>query len=389
VKRVLKSKLVLAVTMLVMLASVIAVPLVANPSNKAKAASGNQGLQGGWAIDNSGNVDFPHSTKNQLPLMQEAGAGWIRVGFRLGSCYSDWTSTGCNGTTALQQYDLVINDAQSRGLKILGLIDNESWPGGLSNWDANNAENSGGNGDNSYLQAFSQLAAVVLTQHFAGRINTWEIWNEPSQSATYLYPSNFAWLLRHVYEDTRKAGLSGLTFVSGGITCLQNSKNNRITSVSSGADYLTNTYQQGKKLAGWDMIKATYGSYPLDGIGQHIYIDGFTTTSSARITSCLNYQRNTYVSYEGSATPKKTTITEFGWATNNVSEGTQASNLQTAYTTFQKTPYVQNAYWFDIQDIPEANPSLYFGLQTGGSASDNYLGVHKLSFSTYQQYANY
>ena len=359
-------------------------------SSEAIAALGNQGLQGGWVISDQGNINFLHSLQSQLPAIQEAGAGWVRIGFRLGGCYKDWTNVGCNGTTALQQYDLVINDAQSRGLKILGLINNESWPGGQSLWTANNAEQAGGNGDNPYLQALSQNAAVVLATHYSGsiKINTWEIWNEPSQSATYLYPSNFAWLLRHVYEDTRKAGLSGLTFISGGITCLQNSQN-RITSVSSGADYLTNTYKQGKTFAGWNAIKATYGSYPLDGIGQHIYIDGFTTTNSTRMTSCLNYLRNAYVAYEGKATAKKTTITEFGWATTHVSEGTQASNLQTAYVTFKKTLYVQNAYWFDIQDIPEANPSLYFGLQTGGSASDNYLGVHKPSFSTYQQYANY
>ena len=359
--------------------------------------AGNQGLVGGWVINNSGDVSFPHSTESQLPLMQEAGAGWIRIGFRLGSCYSDWTSNGCNGVTALHQYDQVINDARSRGLHILGLINNESWPGGQSLWTANNAENTSGNGDNPYLQALSLNAAVVLAQHYSGIIDTWEVWNEPNTwtanpspgvytGGSYLYPSNFAWLLRHMYEDTRNAGVSGLTFLSGGITSLQDSQN-RITSESSGAAYLTNTYQQGIKLAGWEMIKATYGSYPLDGIGQHIYIDGFTSTNSASITSCLNSLRNAYVAYEGPATPKKTTITEFGWATNNVSEATQASNLKTAYTTFKQTPYVQNAYWFDIQDVPEATPSLYFGLQTAGSASDNYLGVPKPSFSTYQQYA--
>ena len=268
----------------------------ATPS-AAITALGNQGLQGGWVISNSGQINFPHALQNQLPLIQQAGAGWVRIGFRLGS-YSNWT------TTALQQYGLVIDEARGQGLKILGLINNESWPGGSSLWTANNAENSGGNGDNSYLQNFSQNAAVVLAQYFAGRINTWEIWNEPSQSATYLYPSNFAWLLRHVYEDTRIAKLSGLTFISGGITSLQDS-HNRITSASSGADYLTHTYQQGKKYAEWDAIKTTYGSYPLDGIGQHIYIDGFASTSSSKINTCLTYLRNAYVAFEGTTTTKK------------------------------------------------------------------------------------
>ncbi|HJW28905.1 MAG TPA: hypothetical protein VJ508_06595, partial [Saprospiraceae bacterium] len=333
------------------------------------AAAGNQGLQGGWVISDHGDINFPHSLQSQLPAIQEAGAGWVRVGFRLGKCYSDWTNVGCNGTTALQQYDLVINDALSRGLKILGLINNESWPGGQSLWTANNAENTSGNGDNPYMQALSQNAAVVLAQHYSGIINTWEVWNEPNVGGSTIYPSNFAWLLHHVYEDTRIAGLSGLTFVSGGITSLQDSQN-RITSASSGADYLTHTYQQGKAHAEWDTIKATYGSYPLDGIGQHIYIDGFAGTSSRKISTCLTYIRNAYVAFEGTTTTKKSTITEIGWSTSNVSESTQATNLRIAYTQLKQTPYVNKAYWFNIQDVPEA--SLYFGLQT----SD---GVHKPS----------
>ncbi len=90
-------------------------------------------------------------------------------------------------------------------------------------------------------------------------------------------------------------------------------------------------------------------------------------------------------SSEKHSSNKKIVITEFGWNTASVSQAIQADNLKVAYATFARTTYVKNAYWFSIQDIPEANPRLYFGLQTGGSASDNYLGVHKLSFSAYQE----
>ncbi len=179
------------------------------------------------------------------------------------------------------------------------------------------------------MRALSLNAAVVLASHYAGKITTWEIWNEPNVGGSTIYPSNLAWLLRHVYEDTIKAGLSGLTFISGGITSLQHSRN-RITSVSSGADYLTHTYQQGQRYAQWDTIRATYGSYPLYGIGQHIYIDGFTSTSSQKISTCLKYIRNAYVAFEGVATTKKSTITEVGCSTGNVSESIQAANLQIA-----------------------------------------------------------
>ncbi|MBM4430858.1 MAG: endo-1,4-beta-xylanase, partial [Chloroflexi bacterium] len=150
----------------------------------ASALQGNQGLQGGWAINDNGNLNFPHSLQNQLPLIRDAGAGWVRINFRLGNCYSNWTTTGCNSFTALQRYDTLVDDARARGLKVLGLLSNESWHGDQTQWVANNAENTSGNGDNAYLQAFSKQAAVVLTKYFQGRIDTWEVWNEPNAWTT-------------------------------------------------------------------------------------------------------------------------------------------------------------------------------------------------------------
>ena len=219
------------------------------------------------------------------------------MGFRLGSCYSDWTSNGCNGLTALHQYDQVVNDALSRGLKILGLINNEFWIGGQTAWTENNAEHTAGNGDNAYLQALSLHAAVVLATHYAGTINAWEVWNEPNAwtsspspgvytGGSYIYPSNFAWLLRHIYEDTRNAGITGLTFVSGGIL-----GHDIGGSFSSGSDYITAMYNQGLAKAGWSSVKQTLGSYPLDAIGQHLYIDQGRTTSTSKITNYLNAVR--------------------------------------------------------------------------------------------------
>src|SRR5205085_4711544 len=118
----------------------------------------------------------------------------------------------------------------------------------------------------------------------------------------------------------------------------------------------------------------------VDALGQHLYIDQAIGTSSSKLTKYLKTVRDAYVAFEGTSTAKKTVITEVGWTTASVSQTTQANNLKIAYSTFKKTNYVKNAYWFDLQDIPEALPSLYFGLQTGGSASDNYLGIHKPSF---------
>ena len=353
------------------------ITLMATPPPAAALVAGNQGLQYGAVIDNSGNILF---TDDAAAKVAASGAGWIRINFRLANGYFlDWTDTIQHGYSALSRFDTIVDSARSHNLKVLGELSNEAWNGWLSMWQESNAEVEGGNGDNTYLQQFSKKAAVVLAQHFAGRIDTWEVWNEPNQPATYLYPSNFAQLLAHVYTDTRAAGITTATFVSGGVTSVQDSAG-KITAASSGADYLTQTYTKGRQLAGWNTIKLNTGSYPLDAIGQHLYIDGFAKTTAPRLRTALKYVRDAYVQSEGGSTTKKTIITEFGWSTRNVSERTQSSNLQVAYTEYQNTTYLQNAYWFFLRD--ETAPNLYFGLLRPDSSQ-------KPAWTTYQTYAHY
>jgi hypothetical protein len=351
---------------------------MAAPLRPAQAvAMGNQGLQYGAVIDDTGNILF---TDEAAAKIAASGAGWIRINFRLGNGYFlDWTDTTQHGYSALSRFDTIVTTARNHNLKILGELSNEAWNGWQSLWQVNNAEVAGGNGDNTYLQQFSRQAAVVLAQHFAAQITDWEIWNEPNQPATYIYPSNFAQLLAHVYTDTRAAGITTVRFVSGGITSIQDN-NGRITAASSGANYLSQTYTQGKALALWNTIKLNTGSYPLDSIGQHIYIDGFAKTSATKIRSALKFMHDAYVQGEGGTTTKKTVVTEFGWSTRNVLEKTQASNLQTAYTEYKQTAYVQNAYWFFLRD--EQGPGLYFGLLRPDSSQ-------KPSWNAYQTYAIY
>jgi hypothetical protein len=411
VRQPFRSLLAACLTGIVLLA--LALPLA------EAVAPGNQGLQGGWAIDDSGNVGFAHSVSSQLPIMQDAGAGWVRINFRLGNCFADWTTIGCNGKTALQTYDPLVNDTRSRGFNVLGLISNESWPGNQSAWIASNTEVATGTGDNAYIQSFAQNAAGVLAAHFDSRIGAWQVWNEPNAwtstddsgnptGGTFIYPSNFAWMLKRSHSAI-KSGSAGATVVSGGlfghdqggntVTSAANggavnvlkrgtlvgaaAKNgNKPTppppatcssSISSGADYLCATYARGIENAGW-----TSGSYPLDEIGQHIYVDIGGRTSASKITRYLKDVRDAYAFYEGATTSKRTSVTEIGWTTAFVSERVQSQNLRTAYETIRSTSYVTRGYWFFIQDIPAAQ--LFFGLVDPN-------GNQKSAYSAYQTYA--
>ncbi|MGZ3630742.1 MAG: hypothetical protein ACXVDN_24185, partial [Ktedonobacteraceae bacterium] len=111
------------------------------------------GLDGGWALDNAGEYDFPLSLYRKIPFIVQANAGWVRLNFRLGAHYQDWTTPDSRGKSALDQYDVVVNACLAKGLHILGLVCNEAWPGHQSDWCAGNAENGLGNGDNPYMQA--------------------------------------------------------------------------------------------------------------------------------------------------------------------------------------------------------------------------------------------
>ena len=55
------------------------------------------GLDGGWALDDAGDYDFPLSLYRKIPLIVQANAGWVRLNFRLGAHYQDWTTPDSRG----------------------------------------------------------------------------------------------------------------------------------------------------------------------------------------------------------------------------------------------------------------------------------------------------
>ena len=367
---------------------------MSSPVASALADEGqdHQGLQAGWAVDDQGNVNFTSSYTLQNRTMHEAEASWVRLNFRLGACFQDWINPGCNGRTALETYDEVVDTALAHGFQVLGLIGHEAWPGDQTAWTTNNAEFAHGDGDNPYMRHFGDDVAGVLATHFKDRIRQWEIWNEPNAwtdrddqgrptGGSFIYPSNFAWALTRAYEAIKLARPDA-TVVSGGLFGHDNGENALLfardpcpTGANSGADYLCATYERGLRHAGWQP-----GRYPFDHVGQHLYIDGGRPTTEEKLRFYLDDLRDAYLSYEGAESTKATYVTEFGWSTNDVSQEVQAENLLTAFDTFREVGYVARAYWFHAQDVPEAG--LFFGLLDGS-------GKKKQSFDVYLDAAAY
>jgi hypothetical protein len=325
----------------------------------AAFAAGPHGTQAGWPIDNSGNILITDAVADRLA---QSGAGWVRLHFRRGPYPGDTAEF-------YSKYDTIVNRLRSRGLQIVGLVTYESWPGSQADWCANNWENSGGDGYNSYIDAFG-YAFGRMAAHWEGQIKHWEIWNEPNcyesspapgvyVGCYFIYPSNFAALLTHCHSQVHYYNNIDVQVISGGLFGHDIAGFNW---ESSGAAYLDNTYNIGINITGkfaWTM--GTYGQYPLDAVGQHIYINPGGAVSSSWFGTYLDWVRSVVTTYEGGSSPKKTWMTEFGWeSVGGVSESQQSANLNTAYNVMNSRSYVASGIQFQLEDNP--GDDAYYGL---------------------------
>src|SRR5215471_3042656 len=349
----------------------------------AAQAAGPYGADNGWAVDHSsGAVLLTSTLANQ---MSRGETGWIRIEMFLVNGHTSWDST------VLAYYDTAVNNARNAGLQVLMLIDGGSWPGSQTDWCTNNAENNPGmNGDNAYVEAFATNAVVPIVLHFHDRVKYFELWNEPNcwssspsngvfVGCTYIYPSNCGWLLARSWSAvhiTRQ--INDVTLFFGGVF------GHNISGVTSyanaGAQYIDDTYNAGTNVLKGQSFHFTwtnYNAYPLDGVGEHLYLTQGGTVSSNTFRQYEDWVRQACTKYEGANTPKKTFITEFGWTTASVTQAVQDTNLVIAFGAIQATPYVQMAIWFQWADNPAGN--LYYGVTNNSSGP-------KLSFADYERF---
>ena len=285
------------------------------------------GLNTGWTNQmNSPNLDFPGSVLNTYQQIKAAGAQWIRVEIP---------------DPALVDITSLLQQIKASGLKILGLIDGDTYTGFTQHdWSAGSSEAGGGTGQNAYLDGLIQKFGTVAKM-YSGLIDAYEVWNEPNawtvapgQGGTYIYPSNFAYLLKGVYPLA-----AGTPVVSGGLFQF-----NDASGLHTQKDYMTST------------ISALNGSPAFDFAGIHPYVDSGGHVMDYNVQACINDIAGT--------TGKPLFVTEFGWSSSAVGESVQQSNFGVASNVMRRDYRVPVAIWFKLQDSTNLNYGL---LRSDGS----------------------
>ena len=339
------------------------------------------GLDEGWALDNEGR---PIVSDAQVAATRRAGARYVRINFRLGHA-RDWSDRAL-----LAGYDAVVERYRAAGIGVLGLVNQEATRSGQGDWTANNRENGLGSGDNRFIASgYVQGALLPLLRHFHDRVATWELWNEPNvfrscsgticTGGSFIYPSNFAALLRRSYaaiKDPAPAGmdLSGVHLIAGGL--LSHSIGGVLSSDNAAAGYLRSTYEMGIDIGGWRRFAEDHGGrYPLDGIGQHLYIDQHLLTTRTDVSAYYRWLREAAARF---GPPPPSYMTEGAWTTGVLPQHTQAQDLDVLYRASKGAGFVPWAIWFELHDAPPIGG--YYGLIQAE-------GGRKRSFRRYQGHA--
>ncbi len=326
------------------------------------AHAAEKAIQDGWAVDDQDRVLL---TPRVAREMRECGAKWVRLHFRLNGRHRAWDAA------LMDAYAKAARNLRVEKLQILGLVTYESWPGSQADWVANNHEVDGGNGDNGYLREWAEKAFRPLLARFP-EVRYWEIWNEPNNwtkgapskanrtpGGFYIYPSNFAWLLRRAYEAAR-AQPGRERIVSGGL--LGADFTGRPDS-DVAAPYLRDTFRAGRELAGWQEIRRRYGSWPADHWGLHLYVG-----QSGKLTPeyFAPYPAAFVKALEellGRESHAQVWLTEWGYPTapKGMSPDQQAACIRTVLSVLASMPRFGPVFYFKLHDEPAAD--LYYGLR--------------------------
>jgi hypothetical protein len=267
-----------------------------------------------WGISNA-------DQDRTAAALKDAGSRWVRLNVEWGSTE---TSNNSYDSWMLNHYDRAVDSARSAGQKVLMLVSQSPrWASGSSNKQAppqNPAD---------YADFVRFLAA-----RWAGKVEAWEVWNEPNIDRfwpTGANPAEYTELLKAAYPAI-KAGDPNAKVVFAGPS-------------TNDYKFIEGAYAAGAK--GYFDVMSThpYSCKSPEAVWE----------SNGRISqfAYLGY-REIRKSMLARGDDKPIWFTEFGWSTSTqecgVSEATQADYLTKAFKLAAQDSYVQVAFWYNFRN---------------------------------------
>lgn len=309
------------------LAVAIATCALATPAHATEP-----GIDVGWVVSNGVVVDA-------TPVVDPLGVGWVRINFRLDA----WTSPLEPGW--FEAYDQVVDGYLAHGYQIYGLLNDEA------------VATAAPHGSDDWIHDFV-VDAVAIVDHFKDRVRVFEVINEPNDfaggSSSRFTPAQYAKTLQDTYLAVKHdAGhiddrcwqvqlVSGPLFSFDGVAA---------------ADYLAATYDAGRNQLAWDYTHAVTGSYPLDGIGYHLYVaqggDSSTGDVAAAMQANLGALWSVVAANEGDDTGVQIWVSEYGFRANLVGDLGQADRLATGLDAMRDFGHVALGVYFNLRDFPD------------------------------------
>jgi hypothetical protein len=251
-------------------------------------------------------------------LARGANLGWVRVTFAwrdINPAYGvfNWGPTDGN-----------INDARSRGLKVLAILST------APTWAGSNDKGTTPPGNISYWEEFVHQVA----QHYAGRVEAYEIWNEPdlTNSGDGVGWNANLWASPRYVDYLHSAAKNIRAYAPGTL----------VVGPATSSQPNANTVEVFKQLQQVTFPDGPASSF-LDVVSFHANAnnDESTQTVLDRITS----QLGTLANRNPSNLRKPIWLTELGWKSSRVGEPAQRDRIRNIVTALRGSGgYIPDCY---------------------------------------------
>ena len=357
--------------------SAMASSLQSTQSNTPQSSDSKQAASYGIAAG-SGLTTLSQSDLNAyFKKLKNLGVEWVRWDI-------DWSEIQPNGPTNYDWsgVDRVALTAQQFGIQSLGTITY------TPKWARNSSCINDSHCEPANPTVFGKFAAAVA-QRYSGRINTWEIWNEPNYAQFWLPTpniQNYAAILHYSYVDIKQANPAALV-LSGGLAASGNDSNGDLSPLT----FMADLYKVGANKY-FDAVALHPYSYP---------------ASPDLVVWWNSWQQITpiyqlMVSHGDEA--KKIWITEFGAPTGGPGKPFSANQVHNfTYGEDYMTEHAQQVimeqalafykprlnwmgpfFWYSLQDVGTSNstPENFYGIfRYNGSEKPAYSVLHQAAIS--------